>query len=78
MPNPLFQMLNNAPQSTPQVPANDGGFMQLLQQFEQFQRSFKGDPKQAVMQMLSSGQVSQQQLQQVSQIASQIMQFLPK
>ena len=77
MPNPLYQMFN-APQATPQAPANDGGFMQLLQQFNQFRGSFKGDPKQAVEQMLASGQVSQQQLQQVSQMASQIMQFLPK
>lgn len=45
--------------------------MQMLQQFQQFRKTFKGDPKQAVMNMLNSGRVSNPQLQQAMQYANQ-------
>ena len=45
---------------------------QMLQQLSEFRRSYKGNPKQAVMQMLQRGQITSPQLQQAMQIAKQI------
>ena len=44
----------------------------MLTQFQQFKNSFKGDPKQAVMNMLRSGQITNPQLQQAMQMANQL------
>ena len=61
MSNPLFSMMQG------QAPAN--GFMQ---KFQQFQQMFRGDPKQQVQQLLSSGKVSQAQYNQAVQTAQQM------
>lgn len=76
MPNPLFQMLNNAPRSTPQVPANDGGFAQMIQEFQQFRNTFRGNAKQEVERLLQSGQMTQQQFQALSQMANQMINLM--
>lgn len=44
----------------------------MIQQFQQFKNSFKGNPKQVVMNMLQSGQISNPQLQQAMQMAKQL------
>lgn len=49
---------------------------EMIQQFMQFKRGFKGDPKQAVMGMLSNGQISNPQLQQAIQMAKQFQSFI--
>ena len=46
--------------------------MQMVQQFQQFKNSFRGDPKQAVMNMLANGQINNSQLQQAMQMAKQL------
>lgn len=43
----------------------------LVQQIKQFRQAYRGDPKQAVMQMLHSGQITNPQLQQAMQMANQ-------
>ena len=43
----------------------------ILQQFMQFKNTFRGDPKQMVMNMLANGQITNPQLQQVMQMARQ-------
>lgn len=58
--NPLFQQLGQ------QQPNN------MMQQLQNFMRTFQGDPKAAVQQMLNSGRVSQQQYNQAVQIANQL------
>lgn len=50
-----------------QMPQNNP--MNMLQQFNQFRNNFQGDPKQAVMNLLSSGRMSQDQFNQLSQMA---------
>ena len=45
---------------------------QMLQQFNQFKQSFRGDPQQMVMEMVRSGKVSQAQLQEAIQLAKQL------
>ena len=51
---------------------NQNGTMQIIQQFQQFKQSLQGDPKQIVMDMLSSGKISQAQLNQAQQMANQL------
>ena len=65
MSNPLFGMMQN------QTPVNG-----IMQRFQQFQRMFKGDPRQQVQQMLNSGKVSQTQYNQAVQMAQQISRML--
>ena len=50
--------------------------MQMIQQFMQFKQNFKGDPKEEVQKMLQSGKISQQQLNQVQQMAGQFQNLL--
>lgn len=49
--------------------------MQLMQAFMQFKQNFHGNPQQMIQQAISSGRLSQQQLNQAQQMASQIQQM---
>lgn len=69
MSNPLFNALGGG------IPQGNGP-MQMIQQFVQFKQNFKGDPKAEVQKMLQSGQISQQQLNQVQQMAGQFQNLL--
>ncbi len=62
MQSPLFNALN---------PTNG-----LLQRFQQFQRTFQGDQKQQVQQLLNSGKISQTQYNQAVQQAQQLARML--
>ena len=44
---------------------NDNGFGQMIQDFQRFRASFHGDPKAEVEKLLQSGQMSQEQLNQL-------------
>jgi hypothetical protein len=50
----------------------------LINQIMDFRKNFTGNPKEEVEKLLQSGQMSQQQFNQLSQIANQILPFLPK
>ena len=69
MSNPLFNVLGGG------MPQGHGP-MQMVQQFMQFKQNFKGDPKEEVQRMLQSGRISQQQLNQVQQMAGQFQNLL--
>ena len=64
MANPLFQALGGG-----QMPGPMGQFQNMIQQFRQFQNSFQGDPKAEVEKLVQSGKISQQQLNQLQQVA---------
>ena len=49
---------------------------QTMQQLNQFQNGFRGDPMQTTQQMLNSGQMSQEQLNHILPMAQQIYQML--
>ena len=51
-------------------------FEQLAQQAREFQKQFKGNPRQEVERLLQTGQMSQSQFNQYSQIAQQVAQFM--
>ena len=52
------------------------GFMQMLQQFQQFKANFHGDPKAEVEKLLQSGKLSQAQLNQLQQMAKQFQSLM--
>lgn len=60
--NPLFNELN---------PQNN-----MIRQFQEFKRTFNGNPKDVVMRMLSNGQISQAQLNQAQAMANQLKDIL--
>lgn len=49
---------------------------QMIQQFNQFRRTFNGNPQQAVMNMLRQGMMTNAQFQQLAQMASQFQNFM--
>ena len=48
----------------------------MIQRFNEFQRMFKGDPKEEVMKLVQSGKISQEQLNQLQMQAREIQQML--
>lgn len=52
-----------------------GGMQNFMNQFNQFKQNFPGNqnPQQMVQQLLDSGRMSQQQFNELSQMANQIM-----
>jgi len=50
--------------------------LQLIQQFQQFKRNFKGDPRQQVQDLLNSGKMTQEQLDQCTSMAQSLQNIL--
>ena len=71
MSNPLFNVLGG---NKPML--NDGGFSQLIVQVKQMQQTFQGDPRAEVQRLLNTGQMTQQQFNQLSQMASQVVSLM--
>ena len=74
MPNPFFNQFGGN-----QVPQNNGPFgmfANMMNSFNQFRSNFRGDPRAKVQELLDSGQMSQQQFNQLSSIATQFQNFL--
>lgn len=63
MANPLFGMFT---QGAPQQP-------NMFQQFQQFINNFRGDPRQKVQELLQNGQMTQEQFNQFSNMADQLI-----
>ena len=55
-----------------------GNIPNFVQRLNQFSQTLQGDPKQQVQQLLNSGRMSQQQYNQLSQIATQIQKAIMK
>lgn len=73
MPNPLFNALGGGA-----MPGPLGNMQTMLQSFQHFANNFKGDAKQKVQELLQSGRMSQDQLNQLQNMARQFQQFMPK
>lgn len=66
MANPFMQAMGGA-----QVP--QGGPMNMMQAFQQFMQQNQGkNPNEMIQQLLSSGKLNQQQLNQAQQMAKQM------
>ena len=74
MSNPLFNLLGGG--GNMQMPGPFGNMQNFMNQFNQFRQNFIGDPRQQVQQMLNSGQMSQQQFNQLSQMATQLQRMM--
>lgn len=78
----LSSLLQTNPTNTQaQSPATQGlpvageqlaNTQQMINRIKAFKQAYKGNPKQAVMQMLQSGQINNTQLQQAMQMANQL------
>ena len=67
MSNPIFnQMMRNTPM---------GNVQNLMGQYQQFRQTFKGDPRQKIQEMLNSGQITQQQVNQARSMATQFQNY---
>lgn len=51
---------------------NNSSFSQFVSNFNSFKNNFQGDPKAQVQALLDSGQMTQEQFQQISQMANQL------
>ena len=71
MNNPFMAALGGG-----QMPGPMGNFAQMVQQFNQFKANFKGDPKAEVEKLMQSGRLSQQQLNQLQQMAKQFQSLM--
>lgn len=65
MSNPLFNQLNAQNPMT-----------QMIQRFQQFRETFRGDPRQQVQNLLNSGRVTQAQYNQAVQMANQLQRLI--
>ena len=66
MANPLYNAMGN--QSNPMA--------DIIRQAKQFKNQFNGNPRQEVERLLQTGMMSQQQFNQFSQIAQQVVQAM--
>ena len=75
MSNPMLDMLSRgAPQQFAGAGNMSGGPMQMMQQFAQFRRMMQGrNPQQMVQNLLSSGQMTQAQFEQLKQQAGELI-----
>ena len=78
MSNPMLDMLSRGAQNHFAESVNTpGGPMQMMQQFAQFRRMMQGrNPQQMVQNLLSSGQMTQAQFEQLKQQASELQKIL--
>ena len=70
MGNPLFNQFGQNQQQNP--------IQNIIDEIQNFKQMFKGDPKKEVEKLMQSGKMSQQQFNQLSQMANQILSILPK
>lgn len=60
MSNPFFNAMGGG-----NLPGPMGNMMGMIQQFNEFQKTFQGDPKAKVQELLNSGQMSQAQFNEL-------------
>lgn len=72
MANPILEMIQQ--QNQPQLRNNP---LQMLQEFNKFKQQMVGiDPQQAVMNLLKSGKMTQEQFEQLKEQAKQLSRYL--
>lgn len=73
MANPFFnRFCNNG--SAPSGPL--GNTMNLMSKFNEFKANFQGNPQEQVQQLLNSGKMSQEQFNQLSNMAKQFQSMM--
>lgn len=72
MANSLFSALGGKSK----LPGQLGNMQEFMSKLNQFKKSFQGDPREQVQQLLNSGQMTQDQYNQLSQMATEIQEML--
>lgn len=67
----FFNMFGNQ-----QNPGPFGNFNNMLNEYNKFRQTLQGDPRQQVQDLLNSGQMSQEQFNQLSQMAQTFQMLL--
>ncbi len=67
MSNPFYGAFQNAPGSDP--------MSQMIAKFKQFKSAFQGDARQEIQRLLNSGEMTQNQFNQLQMIANQYQSF---
>lgn len=71
----VFQQLASGMANSPNNPM--GGMTQMIQAFQQFKQTMQGkDPEKMVMQMLSNGQMTREQLKELQTMAAGLQSLL--
>lgn len=73
MANPLFNELGGG-----KLPGPLGNMQVMMRSFNQFASAFKGDPKETVQGLLNSGRMTQEQYNQLQQMATQFQSMMGK
>lgn len=68
-------ILSNRQPNVPQG-QNNAFNPQMIQQFNQFRKTFNSNPQQAVMNLMRQGMMSNAQFQQLAQMANQFQNFM--
>ena len=76
MANSILNRFNAPAQPQRGVAPQRNNSMQMMQQFQQFRNTFRGNPQQMVQQMLQSGQRNEAQRNQAMQMARQFQSFV--
>ena len=71
MSNPFFNKMNGGNSGGP-----FGNVMNFINQFKQFKANFQGDPREQVQNLLNTGQMSQEQFNMLSNMATQFQDML--
>jgi hypothetical protein len=66
--NDLFNALGGKPVQSP--------MMNMLNNFYEFRKNFKGNPQQEVQKLIQSGRISPQQYQQIQAMAQQLKPYI--
>ena len=75
MANNLYKSLGK---QNMMLPGPLGNMQTFMQKFNQFRQSFQGNPQQQVQQLLNSGKMTQDQFNQLRNIAQQIQGMMNK
>lgn len=70
MSSPLFDAMGG------QMSGAMGQMQQMMKEFQKFKASFKGDAREEVQKLLNTGQMTQQQYNQLQQMATQLSMML--
>lgn len=71
--NPLFNQMQG---QRGQQGGMDRDIFGLLEQFNEFRRTFTGDPEAEIQKIVQSGAISQQDLNRVQKMANALSQFI--
>lgn len=71
MPNPLYKVLSGGG-------SQNNRMSQFMSEFDRFKRSFSGDPRAEIQNLLNSGRMTQEQYNRLAETAKQLSSMMPR